>query len=188
MRRRVHGRLVGAHVTEQDGAVRQILFHQAGAGRRDRTNDRVGHRGSVDVAAPVEVRVTMAVAVMPVAVPVVVVVMPVVVMTMPVMVVAVMRPVMTMMRPVMTLVGTMMAMTAVIAVTDHLVMTTTGTAAAVTTAVAAVAATSFSTGSDDRREADNGGRDKSEECSTFEHDSGPFGLETFWLEMNHPAQ
>jgi hypothetical protein len=182
--RRVHGRLVGAHVTEQDGAVRQILFHQAGAGGRDRASNRVSNRVSrVEVAAPVEVHMTVAVAVEVVAMPVpaVPVVVMMVVVTMPVMAVVVVVT--------MVAVGTVVTMVAVGTVVTAAVLAV----AAVTTAVMAVAAaltaavaTRISSRGDESCQADDERRGEGEECSTFEHFRGTFGFETFWLDVNHP--
>jgi hypothetical protein len=55
------------------------------------------------------------------------------------------------------------------------VTTTTMVAAAVVTATVAAVRTCIGSGRDERREADNGGRDESEECRTFEHCQRPFG-------------
>jgi hypothetical protein len=69
-------------------------------------------------------------------------------------------------------------------VTNHPVMTTADDATmTMTAAVAAAMRTSISSSRDERRQADNGRGDESEECSTFEHCERPF-----WLEMNHPCQ
>jgi hypothetical protein len=58
--------------------------------------------------------------------------------------------------------------------TDH-----TGVAAmadnAVVTVTAAAVRTRIGSSGDERREADDGGRDESEECRTFEHCQRPFG-------------
>ena len=155
--RRVHCRLVRAHVPEQDSAVRQVFFHEAGAARRDRaSNDRVDRThvgGPNPVPAPVEVAVVVVTAMVPEAavdVPVVpvVVVMPVVVVV-----------------PVVV-------MTTAVHMTDHVMMTMAAAAVAATHAAAMTAAavtTGVSTGSDERCQADDGRGNESEECSTFEH-------------------
>lgn len=166
--RGIHRQLVGADVAEQDGTVRQILFHQAGAVRSNRTSgdDRV-HRGHVP--APVQVHMTVAVAVdvMPMA-PGAAVNMPVTVVVMMVMAV----PVTVVVVPVPVL---MMTMT--VGMTDHVAMTAiaTMTATALVTAATAVTTvlTCIGSGRDERRNADNGGRDESEECRTFEHSQRP---------------
>jgi hypothetical protein len=156
--RRIHRRLVGANVTEQDGTVRQILLHQAGAGRGNRTsNDRV--HGTHVVPAPVKVNMAVAVAVEVEAVPVrvavpVTVVMVVVMMTVPV---------------VMVTMPVVVTMTVVMA--DHVAMTAMTTTAVVMTATAV--RTCIGSGRDQRRKADNGRRDESEECRTFEHSQRP---------------
>jgi hypothetical protein len=171
--RRIHRRLVGADVTEQDGTVRQILLHQAGAGRRNRPSDHRVHRGHI-VPAPVQVHMTVAVVAVVVVmamapeaavdVPVTVVVM-VVMMTVPVTVVVV---------PVPVLVTTVMTMTMTVGMTDHVAMTAM-TTALVTALTATAGLTRIGSGRDERRKADNGGRDESEECRTFEHNQRPFG-------------
>jgi hypothetical protein len=161
LRRGIHRRLVRAHVTEQNGAVRQIFLHQAGAGRGNRASgDRV-HRGHI----PAPVQVHMAVAV--VAVVVVMTMVPEAAVDVPVTVVMMTVPVVVMMAMTVAVAGGM---------TDHLAMTAIATAL-VTAAAATVTAvrTCIGSGRDERRKADNGRGDESEECRTFEHGERPFG-------------
>jgi hypothetical protein len=176
--RRVHRRLVGADVTEQNRTVRQILLHQAGAarGNRARSNSIARNRVVAAVANP-PVEVTMAVAAVVVvamvpeaAVPVVVVdVVPVV----PVMVVVVMT--MAMRTMVTVAMRTMMTVATVTTMTT----VTAAVTAAVTATVTAAVTTRISRGRDEGSQADNGRGDESEECSTFEHSEGPLSLRPF---------
>jgi hypothetical protein len=71
---------------------------------------------------------------------------------------------------VMTAMGAVV--TVAVGVTDHAVMTAMAAAALVT---AAALRTSIGSGRDERRQADDGGGDECEECSTFEHGQRPFG-------------
>jgi hypothetical protein len=169
--RRVHRRLVGADVTEQDRAVRQILFHQAGAGRGDRARSNSVARNRVVVAPAVPTHVPMAVTVeveaMPVevAVPVMEVNVPVVPVVVMVTVVTVtMMVVMTMVTVTRTVVT--MTMTVTVAVTAVAGMTATVTMAAM--------AAGISRRRDERRQANDGRGDESEECSALEHCKRPF--------------
>jgi hypothetical protein len=168
--RGIHRRLVGADVTEQDGTVRQIFLHQAGAGRRNRASDHRVHRGHI-VPAPVQVHMTVAVVAVVVmmamapeaAVDVPVTVVMMVVVTVPVRTVVVMTV-------TMVTVGTVMT-AAVVTVAAAMTAAVVAVATAVTTAVL----TCIGSGRDERRKADNGRRDESEECRTFEHSQRPFG-------------
>ena len=154
--RRVHGRLVRAHIPEQDGAVRQVFLHEAGAARRGRASnnrvDRTHVGGPNPVPAPVEVAVVVVTAMVPEAavdVPVVPVVVVVPVVMVPVVV-----------------------MTTAVHMTHHVMMTMAAAAVTAThaaTVTAAAVTTGVSTGSDERCQADNGRGNESEECSTFEH-------------------
>jgi len=69
---------------------------------------------------------------------------------------------------VMTMTVDMTARVVMTAVADNALGTVTG---ATVTAVR----TCIGSGRDERRKADNGGRDESEECRTFEHSVRPFG-------------
>jgi hypothetical protein len=164
--RGIHRRLVGADVTEQDGTVRQILLHQAGAGRRNRTSDHRVHRGHI-VPAPVQVHMTVAV----VAVVMVMTMAPEAAVDVPVTVVMV---VVVMTVPVTVVVVMTMTMTVAVGMTDHMAMTAMATTA-VTAATVTAVLTCIGSGRDERRNADNGSRDESEECRTFEHSVRPFG-------------
>lgn len=180
--RRVHRRFVGADVTEQHSAVRQILLHQAGAGRSNRTGYRVGGGHVVDaVVAPVQVHMVGAVAA-----PVKVVAMP------PDARVDMNVPTEMNVPAVDMNVPTQVNVPAVVVdMTDHAGVTdqtrpdhTVAVAAtddAVVTAAAAIRAR-IRSGRDESREADSGRGDESEECSTFEH-----GSKTFGLDVGHPC-
>ena len=158
--RRVHGRFIRAHIPEQDGAIRQVLLHQAGAGGGHRAgNDRVDRthiRRPNPVAAPVVVAVVVVPAVVPEAA-----------VNMPVVAVVVMMPVVVM--PVVVV------MTVAVDMTHHVTMMTM-TAAAVTAAAAMTAAAvtaGVSTGRDKRCHGDDRRSNQSKECSTFEHCERP---------------
>ena len=176
--RGIHRRLVGADVTEQDGTVRQILLHQAGAGRRNRASDHRVHRTDV-VPAPVQVHMAVAVVAMVVVMAMapeaavdmpVTVVMVVVVMTVPVTMVVVMTVAMTTVA-VMTMM-TVRTVMAVAAVVTAAMMTATVMTMTATLTVATMAA-GVSSSRDERRQANNGRGDESEECRTFEHCQRP---------------
>jgi hypothetical protein len=172
--RRVHRGLVGADVTEQDRAVRQILFHQAGAGRGNRARSNRVARDRVVVPPAVPPHVTMAVAVEVEAVPVEVAV-PVMEVNVPVV------PVMVVVTVVVVTVTVVVVVTMVAAVmTDHMAMTvTTAVTVTATVTVTAAMAAGISSSRDERRQANDGRGDESEECSTFEHSEGPLGLRPF---------
>jgi len=166
--RRIHRRLVGADVTEQDGTVRQILLHQAGAGRGNRASDHRVHRGHV-VPAPVQVHMAVAV----VAVVVVMAMAPEAAVDMPVTVVMV---VVMMTVPVAVVVVVTVTVAVAVGMTDHVAVTAMTTTALVTAAATVTAVrTCIGSGRDERRKADDSGSDESEECRTFEHSVRPFG-------------
>ena len=59
--------------------------------------------------------------------------------------------------------------------TAHTGVTTMADNALVTAATVTAVLTCIGSGRDERRKADNGRRDESEECRTFEHNQRPFG-------------
>jgi hypothetical protein len=111
---------------------------------------------AVTVAVAVEVEAVP----VRVAVPVTVVMVMVVMMTVPVMMMTVLVVMVTM--PVVVTMAVVMA--------DHVAMAAMTTTAVVT---ATAVRTCIGSGRDQRRKADNGRRDESEECRTFEHSQRP---------------
>ncbi len=99
-----------------------------------------------------------------------------------VVVVMVMMAVMMMMAVTVTMVVVMtvdvtvtmvVMVTMTVGMTDHMAMTAMATTAVVTATVATAVLTCIGSGRDERRKADNGRRDESEECRTFEHSQRP---------------
>ena len=176
--RRVHCQFIGAHILEQDRAIRQVGLAQAGARRGDRADHRRRCRNRVVATDDVDRPTAMPVpGVMPAVVPHDRTTQPrVTPATNPVVAnvdvaAEVNVPVEARDMPAVTVArmtdDTRMA-THPVTAADDAATTLAMTAAAIRTRIG-------SSGGDERREADDGRGDESEECSTFEHGQRPFG-------------
>jgi hypothetical protein len=189
--RRVHCRFIGAHILEQDRAIRQVGLAQAGARRRYRaSHDRRSRDRVVATTDDVDRPTAEAVpreppaegrtgdrATQPRMTPAT---KPVVVVVADVDAVAEVRD-----MPAVTVARMTddTRMTNDARMTTHPGTATADDATAVTMAAgAATMRTRIGSGGDESRQADDKRRGEGEECSTFEH------CETFWLVVNHPCQ